>query len=49
MNLAAAFAAAGRFDHAVNTADAALRLSPPEPLASEIRRKRDLYAQRKRH
>jgi Flp pilus assembly protein TadD len=49
MNLAAAFAAAGRFDHAVNSADAALRLSPPEPLASEIRRKRDLYAQRKRH
>jgi Flp pilus assembly protein TadD len=49
MNLAAAYAAAGRFDHAVNTAEAALRLSPSEPLASEIRRQRELYAQRKRH
>ncbi len=48
MNLAAAYATAGRFDHAVNTIDAALRLSPPEPAASEIRRRRDLYAQRKR-
>jgi Flp pilus assembly protein TadD len=47
-NLAAAFAAAGRFDHAVNAAEAALRLSPPEPLASEIRRRRNLYAQRQR-
>jgi len=49
MNLAAAYAEAGRFDHAVNAADAALRLSPPEPLASDIRRKRALYAARKRH
>jgi Tfp pilus assembly protein PilF len=47
-NLAAAYATAGRFDHAVNAIDAALRLSPPEPAASEIRRRRELYAQRKR-
>ena len=48
MNLAAAYAAAGRFELAVNTAEAALRLSPPEPTASEIRRRRELYAERKR-
>ena len=48
MNLAAAYAAAGRFELAVNTVEAALRLSPPEPTASEIRRRRELYAERKR-
>jgi Flp pilus assembly protein TadD len=47
-NLAAAHAAAGQFDRAVTAADAALRLVPPEPLATEIRRQRDEYAQRKR-
>ena len=44
MNLAAAYAAAGRFEHAVNTLDAALRLSPDESLVVEIRRRRDAYA-----
>jgi Flp pilus assembly protein TadD len=47
-NLAAACAAAGRFDRAVAAADAALRLAPPESLATEIRRQRDQYLQRRR-
>lgn len=34
--LAASYAAAGRFDRAVATAEAALALAPPEPLASAI-------------
>ena len=47
-NLAAAYAAAGRFDRAAAAADAALLLSPTEPLATEIRRQRDQYLQRQR-
>ena len=47
-NLAAACAAAGRFDRAVTTIDTALKLSPAEPLASDLRRQKSLYAQRKR-
>jgi Flp pilus assembly protein TadD len=49
VNLAAAYAAAGRFDHAVDAADMALKLSPPEQLASEIHRKRERYAQGRRN
>ena len=46
-NLAAAYALAGQFDRSVEAADAALRLNPAEPLASEIRRQRALSLQRK--
>jgi Flp pilus assembly protein TadD len=42
-NLAAAYAMAGQFGRAVDTADAALKLSPAEPLASEIRAQRAKY------
>ena len=47
-NLAAAYAAAGQFERASATADAALKLNPPEPLAGDIRRQKSQYAQRKR-
>jgi tetratricopeptide (TPR) repeat protein len=47
-NLAQAYAIAGDFDRAVGTIDTALRLSPPEPLASELARRRELYQQHKR-
>ncbi|HWW86700.1 MAG TPA: tetratricopeptide repeat protein, partial [Vicinamibacterales bacterium] len=43
--LAAAYAAAGQFEKAVDTTDAALRLTPPEPLASGIRSRQALYRQ----
>jgi tetratricopeptide (TPR) repeat protein len=43
--LAAAYAAAGEFDHAQDAATAALRLLPSEPLANEIRQRLDLYRQ----
>ena len=43
--LAAAHAAAGEFDRAEDAATAALRLLPPEPLATEIRQRLDLYRQ----
>jgi tetratricopeptide (TPR) repeat protein/mono/diheme cytochrome c family protein len=45
--LAAAYAAAGEFDRALDAAAAALRLLPAEPLASEIRQRLDLYRQRR--
>ena len=41
--LAAAYADAGAFDRALATADAALRLTRDEPLASEIRGRQALY------
>ena len=41
--LAAAYAAAGQFDRAQDTAAAALRLMPAEPLATEISQRLDLY------
>jgi cytochrome c-type biogenesis protein CcmH/NrfG len=41
--LSSAYAASGRFDRAVEIADAALRLTPPGPLADEIRRRREAY------
>jgi tetratricopeptide (TPR) repeat protein len=47
-NLAAAFAAAGQFERASAAADAALKLNPSEPLASELRRQRAQYVQRQR-
>ncbi len=47
-NLAQAYAIAGDFDRAQDTIERALRLSPPEPLASELARRRELYRQRKR-
>ena len=47
-NLAQAYAIAGDFDRAQLTIDRALRLSPPEPFASELARRRELYLQRKR-
>jgi hypothetical protein len=43
--LAAAYAAAGRFDEAVQTADRALSRAGDQPaLAAEIRQRRSLYA-----
>ncbi|MBI3491285.1 MAG: tetratricopeptide repeat protein [Acidobacteria bacterium] len=45
--LAAAYAAAGRFDRAQEAAGAALRLIPAEPLATEIRQRQGLYRQRR--
>ena len=48
VNLAAAYAAADRFDRAVATIDMALKLSPAEPLASDMRRQKSLYAHHKR-
>ncbi len=47
-NLAQAYAIAGDFDRAASTTDAALRLSPPEPLASELARRRALYQRHQR-
>src|SRR5262249_16585670 len=47
--LAAAYAAAAEFDRAQDAAAAALRLMPDEPLATEIRRRLDLYRQRRRY
>ncbi|HEV3141510.1 MAG TPA: tetratricopeptide repeat protein, partial [Vicinamibacterales bacterium] len=47
-NLAAALAAAGDYASAVDEADAALRLKPAEPFASELRRQRGIYLQRRR-
>ncbi len=41
--LASALAAAGNFDRAIATADEALRLQPPEPLASAIRERREMF------
>jgi tetratricopeptide (TPR) repeat protein len=41
--LAAAYAAAGRFDRAIETADAALAVASDAPLANEIRRHRALF------
>jgi Flp pilus assembly protein TadD len=46
-NLAAALAAAGDRAGAVEEVDAALKLKPAEPLASELRQRRDLYRQRR--
>jgi Flp pilus assembly protein TadD len=47
-NLAQAYAIAGDFDRAQETIDRALRLSPPEPVAAELARRRDLYREHKR-
>ena len=47
-NLAGAYAAAGAFDRAAETVDAALRLSPPEPLASDLRARAERYRRRER-
>lgn len=47
-NLAQAYAIAGDFDRAQETIDRALRLSPPDPVAAELARRRDLYGQHKR-
>jgi len=44
-NLAAALAASGDFSAAVEELDAALKLKPQEPLASELRQRRDIYRQ----
>jgi tetratricopeptide (TPR) repeat protein len=45
--LAAAQAAAGRFDAAVETAQAALALFPPEALAAAMRLRQELYRQKR--
>ena len=45
-NLAAALAAAGDYGVAVEELDAALKLKPSEPLASELRQRRDAYRRR---
>ncbi len=47
-NLAQAYAIAGDFDRAQETIDRALRLSPPEPVASQFAQRRELYRQHKR-
>src|SRR5581483_947300 len=47
-NLAQAYAMAGDFNRAQETIDRALRLSPPEPAASELTRRRELYREHKR-
>ena len=47
-NLASAYAADGQFERAVEAIDAALRLTPPEPAANDLRRLRGLYLQRLR-
>jgi tetratricopeptide (TPR) repeat protein len=46
--LSSAYAASGRFDRAVEIADAALRLAPPGPLAAEIRSRREAYRRKVR-
>lgn len=45
--LAAAFASAGDFDRAVDTAGAALQLGPAEAFAAEIRARQELYREHK--
>ena len=45
--LAAAQAAAGRFDVAIETARAALALGPPQVLATAIRQRQELYRQKR--
>jgi tetratricopeptide (TPR) repeat protein/mono/diheme cytochrome c family protein len=45
--LAAAYAAAGEFDRAVAAAQAAIELKPAAPDAAAIRRRQELYRQRK--
>jgi hypothetical protein len=45
-NLAAAYAADGQFERAIEAIDSALRLNPPEQVATELRRQRALYLQR---
>lgn len=45
--LAAAYAAAGEFDRAVTTAQAALDLKPPDPVAATMRTRQELYKQRR--
>jgi len=45
--LAAAYAAAGQFDRAIVTSQAALELNPIASLAAEIRQRQALYKQRK--
>jgi tetratricopeptide (TPR) repeat protein len=45
--LAAAYAVAGDFDRAVATTEEALALNPPAPIAAGIRRRQDLYRQRR--
>ena len=45
--LAAAYAASGDFDRAVATAQAALDLKPPDPIAAGIRDRQQLYRQQK--
>jgi len=47
--LAAAYAAAGRFDLAATTCEAALRLQPDARLAAAIRQRLALYKQGRRH
>ena len=44
-NLARAYAAEGRYDEAVAAAEDAVRLAPPEPLASALREQLKLYRQ----
>jgi Flp pilus assembly protein TadD len=46
-NLAAAYAADGQYDRAVEAVDAALRLNPPDAVATELRRLRAAYLQRR--
>jgi Flp pilus assembly protein TadD len=48
VNLAAAYAAADDLDRAITTIDIALKLSPPEPLAGDLRRQRARFLERKR-
>jgi len=45
--LAAAYAAAGEFDRAVTTAQAALDLKPPDTVAATMRARLELYKQRR--
>ena len=45
--LAAAYASAGDFDRAVDTAGAALQLSPEDTFAAEIRARQELYGEHK--
>ncbi|HMD35466.1 MAG TPA: tetratricopeptide repeat protein, partial [Vicinamibacterales bacterium] len=46
-NLSTALASAGDYTGAIEEADAALKLKPVEPLASELRKRRDRYQQRR--
>lgn len=46
-NLAITYAAIGDFDRAVEAAQAALTMSPPEPLLSGLRARLELYRQRR--